>query len=301
MMSDLDKALWHRITQIVQVENRPFSFVDFVPTFDIDGKIHSIAYGTLRNKIAAMSKATKIRCLYQSHQAFYTINEKSMTIDHTAVPAFPAQGNNCRRFTNDPVYRIIQNMPFGKRALHDVRLRFEVIGIWRSLSSGYKPNPRSHDIQLSASSWKIKNLDISVTVHVTDTVSVVLGCSYCPIAVDLYGVIRVSSALAVVHERLCNMIFRSKVSGCASSDVPDPSTWIVTLWHFGRDSITTFSGDKFNISWEIAEHALVNAYCKEWKQGKTRVRIEKQEYPRKSLAEALEEKLNANCRFESVE
>jgi hypothetical protein len=292
MMSDLDKALWHRITQIAQVENRPFSFVDFVPTFDVDGKIHSVAYGTLRNKIAAMSKATKIRCLYQSPQAFYTINEKPMTIDHTGAPALAAQRIGCRRLTNDPIYRIIQNMPFGKRALHDVHLRFEVSGIWSSISSRYKWNARSKDLQLSPSPWKIKNLDITVTVHSTDTVSTVIGCSYCPIAVDLYGVIRVSSALSVVYERLCNIIFRSTSTGCLSSDVPDPSTWTVTLWHLARDSLVTLSKKEFYVAWEIAEHALVTACTKEWQDGKSRVRIEKQEYPRKSLAEALEEKLN---------
>jgi hypothetical protein len=295
-MSDLDSALWKRITQIVPNENRPFSFKDFVPSFEVDGKCYSISPGTLRNKFSTMLKAKKIRVLYYSPQAFYTINgvefEKSITDDRTGVPAFPEQGNNYRRLTNDPIYRIIQNMPFGKRALHDVHLRFEVRRIWSSISSQHKPNPRSKDIRLSPSAWKIKNLDIIVTVHPTDTVSVVIGCSYCPIAIDLYGVIRVSSALFVVHERLCNMIFRSTSSGCASSDVPDPSTWIVTLWHLGRDSLTTFSGDKFNVSWEVAEHALVTAYCKEWKHGETRVRIEKQEYPRKSLPEALEEKLN---------
>jgi hypothetical protein len=43
--------------------------------------------------------------------------------------------------------------------------------------------------------------------------------------------------------------------------------------------------------WEVAQHALIIVYSKDWKDGKSRVRIEKQEYPQKSLAEALEEKL----------
>ena len=68
----------------------------------------------------------------------------------------------------------------------------------------------------------------------------------------------------------------------------------VTLWHFGMDALCTYAGDKFYVSWEIAQHALVTVYSKDWKEGKSRVRIEKQEYPKKSLAEALEEKLNAN-------
>ncbi|MGC2382585.1 MAG: hypothetical protein WA631_05695 [Nitrososphaeraceae archaeon] len=38
----------------------------------------------------------------------------------------------------------------------------------------------------------------------------------------------------------------------------------------------------------------ITAYIKEWKGGKGRLRIERQEYPRKSLAEALDEKLNGS-------
>ena len=71
--------------------------------------------------------------------------------------------------------------------------------------------------------------------------------------------------------------------------------WIVTMWHFGADALITYSGEKFNVSWETAQHALITAYSKDWKDGKRRIRIEKQEYPKKSLAEALEEKLDASA------
>jgi hypothetical protein len=68
-------------------------------------------------------------------------------------------------------------------------------------------------------------------------------------------------------------------------------SWIVTMWHFGADATTTYTREKFYASWEVAQHALITVYSKDWKYGKSRVRIEKQEYPQKSLAEALEEKL----------
>ena len=44
---------------------------------------------------------------------------------------------------------------------------------------------------------------------------------------------------------------------------------------------------------EVAQHALITVYSKgkDRKDGKSRDRIEKQEYPQKSLAEALEAKL----------
>ena len=44
-MTDLDSALWKRMIQIVQTENRPFSYVDFIPKFSISGQEWSIGYG----------------------------------------------------------------------------------------------------------------------------------------------------------------------------------------------------------------------------------------------------------------
>jgi hypothetical protein len=45
---------------------------------------------------------------------------------------------------------------------------------------------------------EINHLNIRVTIHHSDTVSVVIGCSYCPVAVDVSGVIRLSNALTLI-------------------------------------------------------------------------------------------------------
>jgi hypothetical protein len=148
-------------------------------------------------------------------------------------------------------------------------------------------------IQLHPWPWKIKDLDIKVSVHPTDTIGVDIGCSYCSVAVDVSGVIRLSNALSAVQEKLSNIVSVGRSDTNTISDIPDHMTWIATLWHFGSDALVTYEGEKFYASWEIAEHALITVYSKDWKDGKTRVRIEKQEYPKKTLAEALEEKLNA--------
>jgi hypothetical protein len=47
IMSDLISELWKRIIQIAQIENRPFLCCEFVPYFELDGGIYSIAYGTI--------------------------------------------------------------------------------------------------------------------------------------------------------------------------------------------------------------------------------------------------------------
>jgi hypothetical protein len=68
----------------------------------------------------------------------------------------------------------------------------------------------------------------------------------------------------------------------------------VTLWHFGTDSLVRYAGEKFEVTWEIAENVLVRAYTKDLKDKETRIRLERQEYPNKTFAKAVEEKLNAH-------
>jgi len=57
-------------------------------------------------------------------------------------------------------------------------------------------NPNSKDILVIKE--EINGLDIRLTVHHSDTISVVIGCSYSPVAVDISGVIRLSNALTLI-------------------------------------------------------------------------------------------------------
>jgi hypothetical protein len=130
---------------------------------------------------------------------------------------------------------------------------------------------------------EINLLNIRVTVHHSDTISVVIGCSYCPVAVDISGVIRLSNALSLIHDRL---------KGLTDLVIPGHMKWIVTMWHFGVDSSIEYTGEKFSTSWTVAQNALIAVYSKQWKDGKYRIRGERQEYPGKPLNGAFHEKLN---------
>jgi hypothetical protein len=48
----------------------------------------------------------------------------------------------------------------------------------------------------------INHLNIRVTVHHSDTIGVVIGCSFSPVAVDIDGINRLSNALTLIHDRL---------------------------------------------------------------------------------------------------
>ena len=325
-MSELDNAMMQHISYIVFTEKRPFSYLDFL-RFEIGGKEYGMTHGTFRNKVSELMKADKVDLEYRSTLAFYTIkgvnfgkiksNEVMMNAMMTPNRTEVLQCHCHCHHHNDkvmdktinpftpPIYDIIENLPLDKKSLHDIHMRFEVPDIWSILSSllnvsdsqqqqFLRVNPISKDILLPT--WKIKDLNIKVTVHRTDTVSTVVGCSYAPIAIDTNGVIRLSNALTRVEERLSRL-----VDDCAkvtnneyeSPTIPEHSNWNVTLWHFGADASIEYTEKEFSATWDVGQNALIRAYSKDMKGGKTRIRLERQEYPNKSLADAVMDKLSS--------
>jgi hypothetical protein len=78
--------------------------------------------------------------------------------------------------------------------------------------------------------------------------------------------------------------------------LPPFSQWLVTMWHFGADSSIEYSGEKFSVTWETAEDVLIRAYSKVMNDDKTRIRLERQEYPKATLADIIEQKLSSDRR-----
>jgi len=64
------------------------------------------------------------------------------------------------------------------------------------------------------------------------------------------------------------------------------------MWHFGVDGLTEYACERFECMWEVAANVIIRAYTKDFRNGK-HIRLEKQEYPRRSLVCAIEEKLNS--------
>lgn len=131
-------------------------------------------------------------------------------------------------------------------------------------------------------------------IHKTDTVSVIVGCSYSPIAVDVVGIIRLTNALAIVRERLSTLVSQDSAKSSTVNKIPDYMEWIVTMWHFGADASVEYTGERFSATWGVAQDALIRIYSKTMNDHKARIRLERQEYPRTTLALALEQKINHN-------
>lgn len=62
---------------------------------------------------------------------------------------------------------------------------------------------------------------------------------------------------------------------------------------FWQGSTVEYMGERFCISVEKLQHVLTKIYVKDF-NGKNRIRVERQEYPKKTLIDAIEEKLGVH-------
>jgi hypothetical protein len=313
-MSELEDAMVKHMTYLVYTEKRPFSYRDFMQ-FEVDGKQHTMTHRTFRNKISDFIKKGIAEVEYKSSIAFYTLKGVSfgkkkkttnmmmmtplMTPDHMGVNSvINTNGviidNSIADVITPTICDIIQDLPPGCNALHDIHLKFQVQDIWTILSSSdrYSPHPISKDITLHI--INTGNLKIRTTVHRTDAVTVIIACSQAPVAADTSRIIRLSNALTRVEERLSRIIDEcgySLPAGYESIPIPSNETWIATMWHFGQDSPTEYTGLQFCATWRDGQSALIRAYSKDMSCNTRIARKEYQEYPQKKWIDAVHNKM----------
>jgi hypothetical protein len=113
-------------------------------------------------------------------------------------------------------------------------------------------------------------LKVRATVHHTDTVSIVVACSMEPIATTTEDIIRLSNALTRTEERTSRILDEcgsSLPGGYESIPIPDHNKWIVTLWHFGVDSLTyrELAGQNYSATLKDGQDVLCRIYNKRFK------------------------------------
>lgn len=306
-MSKLDNAMLQHIHYLVETEHTSFCFLNFCSE-KVRGEPYAMAHGTFRNKISKLVKAGIVELECNSVPAFYRLKgvrlgkqqrigtmTNMMTLSHMV-------DTPVTNVINSSICDTIQNLPPEKKALHDIHMKFQVAGIWKNISlcGKYEMNSNSKDIPL-LSVIGADNLKIRITVHHTDTVTAVAACSNAPIVADVEGLIRLTIALTRVEERLSRIVEEcgKNQEGLEPLAIPEHDKWIVKLWHVGIDSddYEEFRNESERITWQDMKN---NVLCREYfkknydsKEGKGRsiiTRHEIQEYPSKTLAEAIKEK-----------
>src|SRR5918912_805325 len=250
-MSKLLGIMKLKINEIVLVQGRPFSYLDFAE-FEVGGQTYKMRYGTFRNYISKLKRTREIELAFRSKPAFYTKPgkefSKAMTHDHTGVlnSIIPEH-----LLKDTPIYRWLKNKPVEKQALHDIRLSFKAAGIWNVFSKVYtdKVNPDNKGIQLSTLTY-CDYIDVIVTIHPTDTVSVAISCSFRPIAIDVKDLFQLVEALTRTETYLTNAMNQSRDNSIAGSRIPAYRIWTTKMWHFGVDTIDEYTGKEFEVTFE---------------------------------------------------
>jgi hypothetical protein len=288
-----------KMNEIVLEEQRPFYFGDFAE-FEVLGEHYRMEHGTFRNIISKLKKAGQVKLAFRSNPAFYTIPgkefKKAMTHDHAGVAVIHSIIPE-RLLKDTPIYRWLKNKPFEKQALHDIRLSFKAAGICNAFSNIYtdKIDPDNKDVQLPMLPF-FGYIDVIVTVHHTDTVSVAISCSFRPIAIDAKDLFQLFEALTRTETYLANTMNQSRHNSIAGSRIPAYSGWTTKMWHFRVDTIDEYTGKEFEVTFEEGMLDLYRIYTKR-KDGKNIVRIEHQECPNQAVADAVIRKLFHNGRL----
>ncbi|MGH9982501.1 MAG: hypothetical protein ACRD8W_00920 [Nitrososphaeraceae archaeon] len=286
-----------RIKEIVVLEERPFSFIDF-KSFIVDGVRYKLKHGVIRNYLSKLTRSGEIEFAYNSGVAFYTLPGKTftkyVTPNHMEGPSSLIHQ---LPFRNTPIYKWLKNRRFDKQALHDIRLTFEANGIWTMFHTTHPNlvNDNNKDIHLPSLTF-FEYLDIGITLHHSDTVSISIGCSYRPIALDIPDILQLIEALTRIEMHLMNAVNVHSLN-TPRVLVPRFTTWIVKMWHFGIDTLDEYDKEEFHVTFEEGISDIFRIYAKRMKNKRLIVRAEHQEYPNERLILALVKKLYPNGRL----
>jgi hypothetical protein len=247
-----------------------------------DFKELNLTHGTIRNNLFKLKEMGFIEYSHKSKDAYYTLPKDSlqnvMTVDHLWV-------------TKPQLASLIKRLAFDTPAVHNIRLVFYCPTIYQTiLKLGVMKTitPISEDLPLPREILENGALEVGIITHRTDYVTVSLACSAHPIHLDIPGLVRLTSCLTRIEER----VLRSKLLNLV--DIPYYGTWTVTMWHIGIDSKERYTGPAYEETWENFTGEMYRIYSKsiEGDKKKRVLRLERQEYPNNPVHDTVEEKLS---------
>ncbi len=108
----------------------------------------------------------------------------------------------------------------------------------------------------------------------TGRVQVAVKCGLKPIPFHFRGLTRLTSVLGELKGRL------------GWNKVPNVVDWVVTSWHYGKDSCKEVSGSGFNVTFGTWSKTLGRIYLKHELK---KVRVEDIQSPHRSIQELFED------------
>jgi hypothetical protein len=255
-----------------------FGYLDLSDRFD---------YGTLRNTVSKLRREDTILKLPEENPARFILPSWKSRPEYKAV----FQNDNTpmggrvkvnRRELRFDFAAFVASLGWGELAyVHDVRLEFDVVHACGVCSdSGWVWSSRSHG-------WlrRFEGLEFPLCVQVFDTgrVQVLVRCSFRPVPFDFGGLTRLTSVLGELKGKL------------GWDNVPNVAEWVVTSWHYGKDSVKEVSGASFNVTFETWFKTFARIYVKSRLR---KVRVEETQSPDRRVQDLFESVINRGEAFE---
>lgn len=245
---------------------------------DLSGQF---AYGTLRNEVVKLRKKGEIIKLPEECPARFIVKEWANRAEYKRWIQSDKTAMRGKVYRHGCELRVdfasfIESLDWGELAhVHDIRVEFDAVRVdGVCTADGWDWSPRSY-------SWKrrFEDFEFPLTVQLYDTgrVQVVITCSLKPIPFKLEGLTRLTSVLGELKGRL------------GWSDVPNVADWVVTSWHYGKDSLKEVSGVSLNVTFETWFKTLARIY---YKAELRKVRVETVQSPRRSIKDIFENVLS---------
>lgn len=151
-------------------------------------------------------------------------------------------------------------------AVHDTKIKLESNLHKYLIENGQIKNEKNKGIKFAIPTDN-PNITVNVLVY-PKTVQIDIGCTLQAFTDDYNGRKELAALLYSIWQRLC------EYSG-HKAEIPEPSNWILTHYHYGKDGKMEYDGEKFHITARDALGEFIRAYSKTLLDGSTIVRIEK--------------------------
>lgn len=249
--------------------------------------------GSARNIILRLKSLRLIKLWCRDRLAFYIIESTESSAVRKPMTLSRIGGNGLKKIEISLV-DLLESLPWEELCrIHGVHLTFIAENLYKIfLNEGYVPRQGSKDIDLGKFIWS-KYRAVTVILHHNSKVSFILKCTNCPIESSPDSFICLASFLEKSWQEILSKgkLYNPTVNGAALPKVED---WLIVQWHYGKDSVQEFSGEKFNITFKIWCGLLARIYVHEQDRIQ-KLRIEVVQKPGKSLRQVTAEILNLCC------
>jgi hypothetical protein len=234
----------------------------------------------LRNRLRELCKQGQL-CRVRSIWNFYSLPENGLfeqLLHQKSDPMGVAKKSlkkkhNAVKCQLIDLSSLLDSLDWTDAAIHDVRL--EIIGIKRFLfnnSRYWKFEKRS---KFFHKKFKIDNISFSISCYNTGRIQIAVKCTKMPIEDNSNGFFAFTES--------CKKI--SRFIPC--ENVPPVCDWLVTQWHYGKDSVKEVSGLSVTVTFRVWYNTLARIYSK--KTGK--IRMETIQSPNRKLSEIIKDNL----------